>query len=216
MILSRDDVYSVVAEAEGRIVGSNFLWESDSIAGVGPITIRPSAQNGSIGRRLMEGVLERARTKRFAGVRLVQSAYHNRSLSLYTKLGFDAREPLSVMQGPTLTFQFRAIRCGRLASGISMPAISLCFQVHGHDRRREVREATKKGKRPRGWNMAGRITGYATLIGFFGHAVGHTNEELKALIGAAREFQVPDFCFQRAMPTCSVGVLTMACAWSIR
>ena len=100
MILSRDDVYSVVAEAEGRIVGSNFLWESDSIAGVGPITIHPSAQNGSIGRRLMERVLERAGTKRFAGVRLVQSAYHNRSLSLYTKLGFDAREPLSVMQVP--------------------------------------------------------------------------------------------------------------------
>ena len=25
-LLSREDVYSVVAEADGRVVGSNFLW----------------------------------------------------------------------------------------------------------------------------------------------------------------------------------------------
>jgi hypothetical protein len=37
----------------------------------------------------------------------------------------------------------------------------------------------------------GAVTGYATLIGFFGHAVGRTNEELKALMGAAPAFQGP-------------------------
>jgi hypothetical protein len=40
---------------------------------------------------------------------------------------------------------------------------------------------------------AGRITGYATVIGFFGHAVGETNKDVKALIGAAREFAGPGF-----------------------
>jgi len=39
----------------------------------------------------MEAVLERAKQRGFAGVRLVQAAFHNRSLSLYTKLGFDSR-----------------------------------------------------------------------------------------------------------------------------
>jgi len=38
-----------------------------------------------------------------------------------------------------------------------------------------------------------RITGYATVIGFFGHAVGETNKDLKALIGAAKEFAGPGF-----------------------
>jgi hypothetical protein len=33
------------------VVGSNFLWEGDAIAGVGPITVDPAAQNGSVGRR---------------------------------------------------------------------------------------------------------------------------------------------------------------------
>jgi hypothetical protein len=39
----------------------------------------------------------------------------------------------------------------------------------------------------------GRVTGYATAVGFLGHAVGETNEELKALIGAAPEFLGPGF-----------------------
>ena len=39
----------------------------------------------------------------------------------------------------------------------------------------------------------GRITGYATIIGFFGHAVGESSEDLKALIGAAKEFAGPGF-----------------------
>ena len=37
----------------------------------------------------MAAVLQRAAAKNFPGVRLVQAAYHNRSLSLYTKLGFE-------------------------------------------------------------------------------------------------------------------------------
>src|SRR5437868_981464 len=44
-LLSRNDVYSVIAELDGRIIGSNFLWEGDSIAGVGPITVDPTSQN---------------------------------------------------------------------------------------------------------------------------------------------------------------------------
>lgn len=39
MLLSRSDVYSVVAEVDGQIAGSNFLWMSEMVAGVGPITV---------------------------------------------------------------------------------------------------------------------------------------------------------------------------------
>ena len=55
-LLSRGEIYSVVAEVDGRVVGSNFLWENGTIAGVGPITIDPDAQNVAVGRRLMEDV----------------------------------------------------------------------------------------------------------------------------------------------------------------
>ncbi len=192
MILARDDVYSVVAEMERGVVGSNFLWESDAIAGVGPITVDPSVQNASIGRQLMERVLDRARAKHVVGVRLVQTAYHNRSLSLYSKLGFNAREPLSVMQGPALQLQLPGYEV-RPAHASDLDACNqLCFQVHGHDRGRELFDATKQGT-ALVVEHGGSVTGYATLIGFFGHAVGRTNQELKALIGAAPVFNGPGF-----------------------
>src|SRR5688572_21915748 len=49
-LLANDKVYSIVAERDGRVVGSNFLWVADPIAGVGPITVDASAQDGSVGR----------------------------------------------------------------------------------------------------------------------------------------------------------------------
>ena len=40
---------------------------------------------------------------------------------------------------------------------------------------------------------AGRITGYSSMVGLFGHTVGESNEDLKALIGAAPAFTGPGF-----------------------
>jgi len=53
----------VVAEVAGQIVGNNFLWEESAIAGVGPTTVAPHIQDASLGRRLMEAVLERAKQR---------------------------------------------------------------------------------------------------------------------------------------------------------
>src|SRR3954454_19316240 len=65
-------VFGVVAEDAGRVIGSNFLHEADPIAGVGPISVDPSYHGKGAGRRLMQAVMDRAKQKKFAGVRLVQ------------------------------------------------------------------------------------------------------------------------------------------------
>ena len=39
----------------------------------------------------------------------------------------------------------------------------------------------------------GRITGFATAVGYFGHAVAESNQDLEALIGAAPAFPGPGF-----------------------
>jgi len=191
-VLSHPNVYSVVAEVGGQIVGSNFLWEESIIAGVGPLTIAPHIQNASLGKRLMEAVLDRAQAQGFAGVRLVQAAFHNRSLSLYTKFGFDVREPLVNLQGSAL---------GLVIPGyVVRPAIEedlaacgrLYQQVHGFSRNQELLNAIQQGTATV-VEHNGQITGYATAIGYFGHAVGATNEDLKALIGAASSFGEPGF-----------------------
>jgi GNAT superfamily N-acetyltransferase len=191
-LLSRGDIYRVVAEVDGRVVGSNFLWENGTIAGVGPITIDPAAQNVAVGRRLMEDVLQRARERGFAGVRLVQAAYHNRSLALYAKLGFDTREPLSNLQGEAIEQQIPGYAV-RSATEEDLAACNkVCLKVHGHDRGPELLEAIRQGT-AMVVEHDGRISGYTTLVGFFGHTVGESNEDLKALIGAAEGFPGPGF-----------------------
>jgi ribosomal protein S18 acetylase RimI-like enzyme len=101
-LIEHPGFFSVVAERDGRIVGSNFLDERSTIVGVGPITVDPEVQNAGIGRALMDAVLERSGERRVPGVRLLQSAYNNGSMSLYAKLGFDVREPFAVVQGGPL------------------------------------------------------------------------------------------------------------------
>ena len=205
LMLGREDVYSVVAEVDGRVVGSNFLWENGVIAGIGPITVETEGQNAATGRRMMEDVLRRAAERRFVGVRLVQAAYHNRSMALYTKLGFCAREPLSLMAGtPPAGVAGHDVRP---ATEADVPRCNqLCFDVHGHDRGPELLGAVRQG----GASVVehgGRITGYTSGVGFLGHAVAETNDSLKALIAAAGEFSGPGFL----LPTRNTEVLR----WSI-
>ena len=70
MLLARPDVFNVVAESDGQVIGSNHLLEADAIAAVGPITVDPNAQAKGIGRMLMDAVIERGKNRR--GIRLVQ------------------------------------------------------------------------------------------------------------------------------------------------
>ena len=188
LVLNSPHVYGVVAEKDGRVVGSNFLWEGDSIAGVGPITVDPSVQGGSVGRKLMEDVLERVRQKGFAGVRLVQAAFNMRSMSLYTKLGFDVREPLVCLQGQTPRDP-RAVPgySVRKATQADLDACGdVCRRVHGHERRGQLAMGVSNGS-ALVVEHGGHVTGYASDVGFFGHAAALDNSGLVALIAGAEK-----------------------------
>jgi predicted N-acetyltransferase YhbS len=192
MLLSRPDIYSVVVEADGKVVGSNFLWEGDTIAGIGPITIDPKGQNSGVGRRMMEDVMARAAQKNFAGVRLIQAAFHNRSMSLYTKLGFEVREPLACIQGTPLKKSLPGFMVRAATPNDAQVCNELCRKIHGHDRKNELMSAIQQ-KTATIAERDGRIAGYATGIGFFTHAVAENNDTLKAMIAAAPEFGGPGF-----------------------
>ncbi|MGA7794378.1 MAG: GNAT family N-acetyltransferase [Candidatus Acidiferrales bacterium] len=201
MMFSHPAFFCVVAEQKGRIVGSNCLDERNAIAGVGPITIDPGAQNRAIGRQLMQAVMQRATEQRFAGIRLVQAAYHTRSLSLYAKLGFAVREPLACMQGqairkPQPGYRVRAAQ----AQDLSV-CNELCLRIHGHDRSGELNEGIQHGTAVVA-EAEGRITAYASSIAFFGHAAGETNRDLQALLAEAEAFQGPGIL----VPTRNAGL----------
>jgi hypothetical protein len=59
---------------------------------------------------------------------------------------------------------------------------ALCRRVHGFERSGEVAYAIAQNT-ARVVEHLRRVTGYATEIGHFAHAVGETNDDLKALIG---------------------------------
>ena len=187
MMFGHPGFYCVVAEEGGRIVGSNCMDERSPIAGIGPITIDPGAQNRGIGRRLMQAVMERARERNVPGVRLVQAAFHTRSLSLYATLGFDAREPLSVMQGPAIKKTMEGFTV-RPASAADLEECNrVAVKVHGHDRGGDLADSIAAGTAAV-VERHGRITAYCSSLAFFGHAVAESNVDLQALISAAEGF----------------------------
>jgi predicted N-acetyltransferase YhbS len=192
MLLSHPRFHSVVAELDGRTVGCNFLDERSAIAGIGPVSVDPPVMNGAIGRELMRAVMDRAAAQHFPGVRLLQIAWHYRSLALYAKLGFEIREAVSGLQGPPLHSRIPGYEVRRAREGDVAACNQLCSRVHGHDRAGELADAVREGT-ANVVERLGRITGYSTAIGWFHHAIGETNDDLKALIGAAPAFLGPGF-----------------------
>ena len=201
MMFSHPGFFCLVAEQGGRIIGSNCLDERTPIAGVGPITIDPAAQNRAVGRQLMQAVMQRAKERKFAGIRLTQAAYHSRSLSLYAKLGFVVREPLACMQGQAIRKALPGYSV-RPANAQDLGACSeLCLRVHGHDRAGELNDAIQQGTAAVA-EADGRIRAYASSVAFFGHSVGETNRDLQALLSEAAEFQGPGIL----VPTRNAGL----------
>jgi GNAT superfamily N-acetyltransferase len=192
MCMTSPVVYGVVAEQARRIVGSNFLWETGTIAGIGPISVDPAVQAKSIGRGLMQSVLDRARERGFAGVRLVQAAFNSQSMSLYTKLGFDIREPLVCMNGEPVGKPVDGYTVRQATEADLDACVDVCRRVHGHDRRGDLAPMVAQGAATvvlRG----GEVVGYASDVGFFGHCVALDNPGLIALIAAAPRFSGPGF-----------------------
>lgn len=190
-LFSGQGVYGVVAEENGKIVGSNFLFYG-TIGGIGPITVDADIQERGLGRQLMERVIEHADEMRMPGVRLVQAAFNGRSLSLYTKLGFDVREPLICMQGSPINQTIQGHHVRKMTEADVDACTDLCRRVHGHDRRGELPPAIVHGtalvvERDR------RITGYSSDLGFFGHTLGEQDSDLIALIAGTPRFSGPGF-----------------------
>jgi GNAT superfamily N-acetyltransferase len=185
MWIPHPSIWGVVAERGRRIVGSNFLDERNPIRGVGPITVDPQGQNTGVGRRLMEAVLERGEGA--PGIRLLQDAFHMRSLSLYESLGFDVKEPVAVISGKPSSRPADEVEVRMLEEDDLDECEALCKGVHGFERTNELRDAIRALK-PFVAVRDGRITAYASSVVFWpmNHGVAESEEDMQALLlGAA-------------------------------
>lgn len=186
-MLATDGIFGLVAERDSEIVGSAMQDERGTIVGIGPVSVDPAAADDGAGRALMEALLQRSRDRDAAGVRLVQTAYNYRSLSLYAKLGFAVREPLSVFQGSPNSAAIPGATTRPTTAADVDACDDICRHVHGHDRHRELQDWLAAGT-ARVVERAGRITGYATGFGYTWHAVGETDDDIIALLQSAEAF----------------------------
>ena len=150
----------------------------------------PSVQNAGVGRKPMQAVMDRANRNGAAGIRLVQAAFHNRSLSLYASFGFDIREPLSCLQGQTRERSIPGcvVRSAQRGDEVACNSVSRC--VHGIDRAAEVAQAIRGGTQ-RVEARGDRVTGYTTGLGFFGHSTAEANIDMQALLVSVESFAGP-------------------------
>ena len=189
--IAHPSVWGVLAERDGRILGSNFLDERDPIRGVGPITIDPEGQNAGVGRRLMRAVIERGSGA--PGIRLLQDGFHMRSPCLYQSLGFDVKEPVAVMTGKPRSGPVRDVDVRSVSESDLDACEALCKKVHGFERTNELRDATQAFA-PVLAERDGDIVAYATSVTFWpmGHGVGESEEDMKALLlGASAAVDEP-------------------------
>jgi GNAT superfamily N-acetyltransferase len=191
-MINHPGFHGVVADEDGRVVGSSFLDERGTISAIGPVSVDPAAQNRRIGHLLMEAMFDRAAATGTPGVRLLQLAYHNRSLSLYAKLGMDVRGQFGAMYGDPVRIELPGYAV-RDATAEDNPACNaLCRRVHGHTRGGEVHEAIEAGT-CRVVERLGRLTGYTTGMTYFAHSVAETTDDLWALICDASDYGTPGF-----------------------
>jgi hypothetical protein len=94
------------------------------------------------------------------------------------------------MQGPPLRKQIEGCSVRPALVSDDEDCKRVCRQVHGHDRAGELADAIKGGTAVV-VERHERVTGYATALAFFGHAVAETNLDLQALIASAEAFAGP-------------------------
>jgi predicted N-acetyltransferase YhbS len=180
-------VWGVVAEIDGRIVGSNFLDERDPLPGIGPITVDPEGQNSGVGRKLMEAVIERGKEAPAMG--LVQDGFHMRSLSLYTSLGFDVTASCVVMSGTPRDGAVDGVEVQQVTEGDLEECEALCKMVLGFTRTGALRDAVAGPFAPFAARRNGRLVAYAAGVNFWpmAYGVAETEDDMKGLLLGAGE-----------------------------
>jgi len=189
-VTTRTDYTGVTAVLDGTIVGSNYLLHSDSVSGVGPITVDPKVQTRGIGRALMSWVIDEVRRRGIRQTRLFQEAINTTSLSLYASLGFAWRDSAVLMRTKPSNADDPAIR--PLTPDDLGQVEVLSKKTYGFSRAGDSAELLK-AKFP-GFirEKNGQAVGYF-ICSLFGHAGAESDDDLLALAGHAARHVPPPF-----------------------
>ena len=178
------NVWGVLAERDGTILGSNYLDQRGPIAGVGPISVDPEAQNSGVGRRLMEAVIERGKDAP-GGVRLLQDGFHMRSLCLYQSLGFNVTEPVVIMSGKPRSGPVDGVEVRRLEAGDIDACETSAQCTAGSEPASCAMRSGLRAVRGGAGRTGGRLPDQATLWPM-AHGVAESEEDMERSCSASR------------------------------
>jgi GNAT superfamily N-acetyltransferase len=192
MLVSRSDYFAAAARVDGRLAGSNFMSVGDEVAGVGPISVDPALDDRGIGRCLMHAVLEHAHAIGKTQVRLLQTTYNAKSLSLYASLGFDVCAAIGVMAARPAANPDPLVR---RAVPADVPMLDeLCRHVFKVSRWIEIEAAFAHGFPVYLREQAGRLTAYF-IPGPMGHGASNSANEILAVIGESARQSTGEIVF---------------------
>jgi len=174
----------VAENAEGTIVGSNLVELRDEVAGIGPITVSPAAQDTGAGKLLMQAVMQAAAKKDMRTVRLCQIASNAKSFSLYLNVGFDPLWTCLQYEGFSTVDQIPGFTCEPLAA----THVEACSALHksacGSHRGKDI-EAMIGSPHPNCVvidDATQQIVAYTTGTFLSGHTVATSDDAFKALV----------------------------------
>jgi GNAT superfamily N-acetyltransferase len=91
---------ALAAEADGRLVGSNFATNWGSVGFFGPLTVEPAYWDQAVGQRLLDSTMDLFTTWNTRHVGLFTFAQSAKHVGLYQKYGFWPRFLTAVMARP--------------------------------------------------------------------------------------------------------------------
>jgi predicted N-acetyltransferase YhbS len=122
-----------VAEANGRVVGSNFVTRWGSFGFFGPLTIEPRLWDKGIAQRLLEPTMRLFEEWQCSNTGLFTFGHSTKHVSLYQKFGFWARFLTSIMSKGVMRAQSveDCVLFSRLRPAEKIEALAGCREATG-------------------------------------------------------------------------------------
>ncbi|MGH9392971.1 MAG: GNAT family N-acetyltransferase, partial [Terriglobales bacterium] len=120
---------AMVAEAEGQVVGSNFLARWGSFAFFGPLTVQPDLWNRGVARALLAPTVERFDAWGVADQALFTFAHSPKHIALYQKFGFWPGSLTAVMGVPAESQPAETVLYSALPAPAQAEAMAACRQL---------------------------------------------------------------------------------------
>ncbi|MEL6535359.1 MAG: GNAT family N-acetyltransferase [Bacteroidota bacterium] len=181
-LIEDERYFTLVAEIDGYILGSIVLDMRDEVVGLGPVTVDVNMQNTGVGKQLLTAALDHVQDR---PVRLVQAAYHNRTMAFYTRHGFEVKEMLLAIQGSTKNPSEEGYSVLPGQHSHTEAVTALCSEALGISRAQQWSDAVKTGQAKIIQDQDGALLGFTTELGYSGFSLTQSLATLRTLICSA-------------------------------